>query len=166
MSVREKLGEKSVGFGVAFALIFLAVAISTFNLWPKGSRPHPYEAFYTDDDGKTFYRDAIYNFPPYDHDGKTAEWAMVYEDDDGNRFVGYCLRFKPETQKLLQGKYEEQLKNGTPEAVLTFMGTPNILLAGMEAKVPGDNHSWVPRGRMMNPLIRSPSGGNAYPVKP
>ncbi len=166
MSVREKLSEKGVGVGVAVALILLAGAIFAFNFWPRGPHVHPYEAFYTDDDGKTFYRDDIYNFPPYEHDGKTAEWAMVYEDDDSNRFVGYCLRFKPATQKLLQGKYADQLKNGTPEAALTFMNSPGILLSGMEAKLPGDKHSWVPRGRMANPLIKSPSGGNAYPVTP
>lgn len=166
MNVREKLGENRMGFGAAVALILVAGSVFAYNFWPRGPRVHPYDAFYTDDDGKTFYRSDIYNFPPYDHDGKTATWAKVYEDDDGNRFVGYCLRFKPETQKFLQGKYQEARNSGSPEEVLTIMSTPNILVSGMEAKLPGDNHSWVPRGRMMQPLIKSPSGGNAYPVNP
>jgi len=167
MSVREKLGEKRLGIGVAVGLLIGATAILAFELWPRGPHFNPYQSYYTDDDGKTFYKDSIYNFPPYDHDGKTAVWAMVYEDNNGHRFVGYCLRFKPETLKLVQDKYSEGLKNGTPEASLTFLDTPNISLGGMEAKFPGQDHSWVSRGRMMRPPIKAPDGsGECLPVTP
>jgi hypothetical protein len=166
MSVREKLGEKRVGVGVAVALILLAGAVFAYNFWPSGPRANPYKAYFTDDDGKTYYRDSIYHFPPYQHDGKTAVWAMVFEDDAGHDFVGYCARFTPDTQKMLQQKYDEAVRNNSPRDVLDLMGRPEIALGGMEVKMVGVGNPWVPRSRMQNPPVKAPDGSYGLPVPP
>ena len=46
----------------------------------------------SDDDGKTFYPDSVFNFPPYDHNGKPANRAFVYQCDRG-KFVGFAFAF-------------------------------------------------------------------------
>ena len=71
------------------------------------------EAYYSDDDGQTYFKDSVYKFPPFDHGGKTVVQAVLAESN-GHRFVGYLMRYTPQAREKLQQKYDGAMKNGLP----------------------------------------------------
>jgi hypothetical protein len=156
-SIRESLQRnRKVGLAVAMIMILVAAGVATHYLWPHGKQFDPSKAFYTEDDGRTYFVDSVYNFPPFDHNGKTAVEAVVAVSD-GHYFVGYLLRYKPEARKELQEKYDDAVKNNLPlqKTVLDAMGA---MSGQMEGKLPGPGHPWVPNGRIPKLDVRSPDG--------
>jgi hypothetical protein len=157
MSVREKLNDKKLGTGVAIALLVLAGSIFTYYLM---SHWHPSvdvtHAYYSDDDGQSYFKGSVYDFPPFDHDGKTAVQAILAESN-GHRFVGFLTRYMPSARKQLQERYDGAVKDGLPvqKTVLDLM----MALSGqMEVKVPGSGHPWIPSSRVGTLDVRSPDG--------
>ncbi len=108
------------------------------------------KAFYSDDDGKTFFALGTENVAPFDHKGKQAVMAYVYECD-GKRFVGYLERYTPEAREKLIGK-----KSFTPQDQIN----------GRELKRPGDA-TWVKSGDLAAVAkvidVKCPGGGAAAP---
>src|SRR3989442_15244567 len=92
--------NKRVGLGVGAALILFAVGILAFQLHGgSGSATSaPSRAFYTDDNGKTFFKDDL-KAVPFDHNRKQAYRADVFKSADGNQFVGLIYRCTPEGRK-------------------------------------------------------------------
>ena len=86
------------------------------------------DAYYTVDDGKTFFSANSEKVPPFDHKGQKAVRAYVYECG-GERFVGYLERFNPEAHKAMTG--------GT--------ATPQHQIYGRELKRPGEAN-WIKSG--------------------
>ena len=149
-SIRESLqNSRKVGWAIVTILFLCASGIAAYYLWPSGSRGDPTHAYYSDDDGQTYFTDSVYKFPPFDHDGKTAV-EVVLAESGTHRFIGYLMRFTPEARKQLQQKYDDAVKSGLPvqRTVLDFMSSPPISLEGMEVKLPGDGHEWVPALRL------------------
>jgi len=90
MGVREKINSsRTMGFVVAGVLLAVAAGQIAFFFRPQHHQSAT-GAFYTDDDGQTYFADNVYKFPPWDHDGKQANMAMVYSSASGN-FV--AIRF-------------------------------------------------------------------------
>jgi hypothetical protein len=160
MNVREKLNASKTVVGIAAGVLIAACLGFIYWYWSAG-RIHvdPTQTYYSDDDGHTYYKDSVYKFPPYDHDGKTAVEAVVAESN-GHDFIAYLMRFTPEARKQLQQKYDDAVKNNLPvqNAVLTLLGNPGINMAGMQIKLPGSGHDWVPRSRLPALDIKSPDG--------
>src|SRR5271156_5642109 len=87
MAVRETLNRNATAVaGSAIVVILVALAVIS---WRNFSRPDPImaKAFFTDDDGKTWFVDDAANLTPFDHDGKPAVRCYVYQTDKGNMFV-------------------------------------------------------------------------------
>src|SRR5689334_21127700 len=60
-------------------------------------------AWFSSDDGKTWFKDDQYKVPPFDHQGRPACRAYVFTCDNGKTaFVAYLERFTPEAQRRLQ----------------------------------------------------------------
>ena len=159
-SVRESLqNNRKLGLTFAAILCLCAAGISSYYLWPRGDRPDPTRVFYSDNDGQTYFKDSVYKFPPFDHDGKTAVEAVIAESG-GHDFVAYLARFTPEARKQLQQKYDDAVKNNlsVQQKVLDFMSNPPISMEGMEVKLPGSDHEWVPRSQLRNLDVKSPNG--------
>ncbi|MGD0464773.1 MAG: hypothetical protein ABSB74_19995 [Tepidisphaeraceae bacterium] len=159
MSLREKLNDKKVGMGVAVALLLVACTIFTYYfLSHSGVHVNVSSAYYSDDDGQSYFTDSIYKFAPFDHDGKTAVQAVLAESG-GHDFVGYLMRYIPEAQKRLQKKYDDAVKNGLSAqekaSVLDFMSTVS---GQMEVKLPGSGHPWLPASQVGTLNVKSPSG--------
>jgi hypothetical protein len=163
MSVREKINSNKVmGFLVGAILLVVATVQAAYFLWP--SKPHQSATgtFYTDDDGQTYFMDSIYKFPPWDHNGKQANMAMVYSSDSGN-FVAYQVRFMPAAQKQLQDLYAKALRGECPLAdVNRLMTTPQIGVGGKQMKVRGSD-KWVPFNRV---TVKAPDGSDPLAVLP
>lgn len=134
MSIREKLNQKpSVAVGVSSVIIIAAVVLILLQLWPRTPQGVTSQAFFTDDDGASFYRDATSNIPPYDHNGKQGVRAYVYRCGR-EQFVGYMERYTPEAHKI----FEEQIKAGrAPTMNADMIGHQNV-----EVKKPGQG-DWV-----------------------
>jgi hypothetical protein len=117
LSIREKLNRnRPVVIGIASVLI-LGAFVYIIQQLMGGERPRvPNEAYYTTDDGATYFEDDVNRIPPFDHDGKQAVKAQVYTCG-GTNFVGYLIRYTPEAQKQLAAA------NGVGVGAIRAVGT-------------------------------------------
>jgi hypothetical protein len=94
------------------------------------------KAFFTVDDGKTWFPDSRDKLPPFDHGGKPAYLVYVWTCDGGKTtFASHLLRYTPELhQKLLESQHNGG--RNPPDSVERDEGT--------EVKLPGTGDTgWV-----------------------
>ena len=145
VGIRQKLSESRKTGMVLGVLLFIggtiAVAYQIRDFGPR--RPTVPQFFYTVDDGTTTFAAAGDSLPPFDHEGKQAVRAYVYECS-GKSFVGYLERFTPETRKLVM-ELDEVIKNAKPgdRPPANLRQVEGARRSGREVKRPGDA-SWVP----------------------
>jgi hypothetical protein len=162
ISIRETLQRRGIGTTLAAVLFCAAIAIAGYYFRPFGHKPNYSEIFYSDDDGKTYFKDSIYKLAPFDHNGRTANEAIVIQDH-GAKVVGYLVRYIPEAQKKLTDRYNDDVNNRLSDTeiqqdVLTYMHEPDIYLHGQECKLPGPDNNWMPRYSFSTTMIKTPSG--------
>lgn len=165
MGLRETLNQKkSASILGAVALMLLAGGFLTYTQWPN--RPLKIDkAYYTVDDGQTWFADSVYKVPPYEYDGKTAVRAMVYTYDHGSKtFCPYLQRFNAETKKRLDDAVAKATQDGKPLSSVDLFGSPEIT-HGTEVKLPGPGHQWVSSMDVVNAskvfaAAQSPDGGD------
>jgi hypothetical protein len=136
MGVRELINRHSrpVLACVALAAIASGAFFFVFHQ-PDGLGPlDAGSAFYSVDDGKTYFRADATNIPPFMHDGKEAVQALVYTVDGGKtRYVGYLMRFTPFGIQRLKDVRAKAAATSTP----TLPGLDTELQANTEVKRPG-----------------------------
>lgn len=119
-------------------------------------------AFYTIDDGQSFFTDSIHKIYPFDHQGKAAYRAYVYQCEEGKPFVAYLARY---TEKAV-GRLRDLQKNGSPEAEEELS---RIIDEQIEVKLPGQT-KWVPLfsedGQRITRNLQCPDGQIAQSVIP
>jgi hypothetical protein len=157
MGIREKLNDGPIGLIVTIVFVILAAGVAIYLIKPK-SLPNPHITFYSDDDGQSYFTDGVYNFPPFDHNGREADLALVYADSNGHRFVGYMMRYTPDAAARLRAEYAQDVANNKPDLIMNLLADPSIALAGMQIKLPGSSHKWVPYSQMLTPDVRAPDG--------
>ncbi|MGD0139460.1 MAG: hypothetical protein ABSD28_11330 [Tepidisphaeraceae bacterium] len=146
MSIREAINQKkSVGVGVAILILVLAVLILVYSQMPahriKGDK-----AYFTDDDGQTWFLDSTYLTPPFDHNGKPAVSAALYSYDHGNKkFCPFLMRYTDSAKKRLDDAIAEAAKQGKPPSSVSLFGDLELNKTGVEVKIPGPGHAWVLR---------------------
>jgi hypothetical protein len=91
------------------------------------------QAFFSDDDGKTYFADDASKVAPFDHNGKQAVRAWVYSCN-GKKFVSHLERYTPEAKVKLE-QARAQAKGD-----LTVLDA--IQMTGVEVKKPGEG-AWV-----------------------
>lgn len=127
-------GSKSALIAVAVLLFALAATLILRQF--RTSNYAAANAFYSSDDGATFFESASTNFPPFSHSGKDAVGARVFVDAAGRPFVGYLERYTPEGKvRAAELLAQRSAGTGTP-------GRDDILYANMEVKRPGEKE-WV-----------------------
>ena len=164
MSIREMI-QKYRGWanGAAIIMIVAAIALIVTNSRSDGI-PRVKYAFYSDDDGQSYFRDDVNKLFPFDHDGKQAYRAYVFQTGGGKPFVGYLERINDKGMaKLLTLQSQPQ----TPELV-TQMDL--IRGAGLEARTPGSTR-WLPESSpafstMVNGLRASDGNSDIVGVMP
>jgi len=143
MGIREKLNDKpAVAAGIGVGAVVLAAVVLVTQL-SHGGGPSD-SAYFTTDDGKTWFADDASNIPPFAKDGKEAVRAYVFECG-GKQFVNHLERFTPERKKLMIDTAAAQ-KAGQPlpPPPAAASRTP---MWGQEFKKPGDKE-WVPAGNL------------------
>jgi hypothetical protein len=145
VGLRETLNENP-GLTTAATAIIILTALG-FGLWQfmRGSGAGgsatsggPARAYFTIDDGKTWFEDSLAKLPPFQHDGKTAYRARLFTCDGGKtKFVGYLERFTPEMRAHI-----ESLQKGGPGTI----PMESQESGGIEVKKPGTgDKGWVKR---------------------
>ena len=105
MAIREFMNKHPERTkGAAIIVIILALGVSIWHTM-GGTPANASKAYYTTDDGATTFVDDFFKAYPFDHGGKPAYRAYVYQTADGKQFVGYLERFTtagiPALQSLL-----------------------------------------------------------------
>jgi hypothetical protein len=141
VDIRQKINENPAATTAVTALIVVLAILFIF--WQACSGPSTgavsTKAYYTTDNGKTYFPDESSNIPPYLKDGKEAVRAVVMTCDGGKtKFVGYLERYAPQDKMVLEQMAKaSQAKSGPPP----FMGYPGQPMV----KRPGEpDNAWVP----------------------
>lgn len=152
MEIRKILAEKPA---IRNAVIVAVFALASLILWKSlfSTNTVRMKAFFSDDDGKTWFADDWSKFSPFDHDGMQAYRAHVFRCGDGPPFVGYLESYAEEVKPVLE--------KGHPDI--------NDILVAMQrysdkslVKKPGDA-KWVSRGTPAITTPRCPAGSKLSP---
>ena len=140
MGIRETLNRNpGISAGAVGGVIVLALIYIVYNWYTSGiasSLPSaPTKAWYTVDDGKSYFADSAERVPPYEYQGKTAVLCHVFTCDKGKTpFVGYLQRYTARAKKLREQMIVKK----------TTVGMEELSINGIEVKPPltGDR-GWV-----------------------
>ena len=102
MGLREKLNENpAITTGATIVIIVIAVGFIIYSALPSSGRKIPKQAFFSVDDGATWFVDDVKKTAPFDKDGKPAMLAHVFKCGD-KEFVAYMERFNPAAKAQLE----------------------------------------------------------------
>lgn len=115
------------------ALVCIGVVVIALEFKPD--RPKAItEAFYSTNDGKSWFIDDNDKMPPFDQNGQPAFRAFVFKASDGTQYVGYLERYT-DWAKARLAELKSQ-PNPNPQAIM------GVSQAGLQIKKPGDA-KWV-----------------------
>jgi hypothetical protein len=138
MSIRESI-EQHRGLAAGITGVFIVVAIGMTVYGSRSGDPGPNtRTYYTDDDGKTYFADDINKLYPFDHNGKQAYLANVFESSKGGRFVAYLSRINDAARPKLEAMKATPGGVGSDDYV-------RALNAAVEIRRPGDT-TWARQG--------------------
>jgi hypothetical protein len=137
MGIREQINRKQwLGMGGTAALILMVLI---FILWQVSNSRRTSaaltRAFYSDDDGTSWFLDDRMKIVPFDHNGKPAVRVEVFRCKGGKPFAGYLERYSDAVIAKMTALNPEN-----PGAAALFFHAP------MEVKRPGDPEWFSMRG--------------------
>lgn len=137
MGIREKMNNNpGMTTGITAAIIVIALIVIVWQLAGSGAPKLPTKAFFTIDDGATWFADSVKNRAPFQHDGKTAYKVHVFKCAGGQPFVAYMERYTPEALKKMQQA------DANPDAPPPFLDP--MMMASIEVKAPGTgDKGWI-----------------------
>ena len=117
MGLREKMNENPrVTTGVTIGVVVVALMLIVWQLWPAPAIKPLSQAYYSNDDGKSYFADDIELVAPFQKDGKEAVRAHVMMcGETGKPFVGWMEKFTPEAKKKLEDLYKKNGGKRPPE---------------------------------------------------
>ena len=167
MGIRETLNknQKLVTLGT-IGLIVLALAVIVWQMLPESGMAPPTQAYYTIDDGNSYFVDDIAKVVPFTKDGKEAVRAHVFKCEGSSQlFVGYLERFTPQAKAALEAFYNNPQNKG--RVLPSRMEIEEQGRMVKRPKMPG----WVPTmqyniARPIMQEIKCPDGSYAREVFP
>jgi hypothetical protein len=165
VDIRSSINENP-GRSTAIAgglLVVAAVVMWEIFVGASGSPLSAYanKAFFSDDDGKTWFIDDASNLPPFDHDGKKAYRAALFRCGSGKPFIAYLEKYS-----------DAQIKRLAEQRTVDATRTPNQSPGGappsdilMDVKRPGDR-GWLPAADATDPQKASAYRNVLVPVCP
>jgi hypothetical protein len=165
VGIRESMNQNpKIVTGVTVAVIVLAllyIFLSNRSGGVTGSTIHA-KAYYSTDDGKTYFADDAKNVPPFQKDGKEAVRAYVFKCPDGKKFVAHLERYTLDAKKKIEAVQSGSGGIGDPTVLET------IQMTGVEIKAPGQP-KWIKQSDPRAGAVLTPkcsSGGQPEPVLP
>lgn len=148
MSLREGLAKKppAVGISIGVVLVLIAAVVLSRTFWPE-RKADLSRAFYTDDDGQSWFLDSATRITPFDHNGREAVVAHVYSYAEGKKqFCSYLAKFTPEAKAQLSRATEEAVRAGKPAESVGLYRDPAFTRRGVLVKAAGAAGQWIPYG--------------------
>jgi hypothetical protein len=144
MFIRKAIKDnRKLGGALASVLITLAFAAVTYQFWPQ-RKPELAMAFFTDDDGKSWFADSLDHVAPFDHDGKEAVLAEVYTFDDGSKkFCAFLEKYTPDAKRQLEAAMADAKAQGLGPDTVKLQRDPTFVQSGLMVKSPGSQSQWV-----------------------
>jgi hypothetical protein len=138
VGIRQTINEKPAATAAVTAgIIVVAFAFIIWQACSTGGEGGVVsdKAFFTVDDGKTFFVDKTTNVPPFQtKDGKVAVRAQVFSCDDGKtKFVGYLEMYSQQDKMMLEAvaKGQTQGKGAQMPMPMPYMsGQPMVKKPG------------------------------------
>lgn len=139
MGLREKINENPGATTVVAACIVLAAIVFIIYQSTGSEAPPPFpQAYYSVDDGKSWFADDFNKDAPFTKDGQEAVRAYVFQCGEGKPFVGYLEKYSPQALKEVQN-HRQTMKLDPPPSLME-----EIMPAGILVKKPGAPASeWV-----------------------
>ncbi len=138
------IGRAAVGMVILIALL---VTVSMFGGEPVVRGPA--QAYFSTDDGRTWFADDASKIPPFEHNGQTAYLAGVHQFEGTEPFVAYLIRYTPEGKAELE-RFLASVRNSSDPRV------NEIKLRTREIKRPGEQ-TWTPSDSLQFDEIMVPS---------
>jgi len=144
MAIRESINAhpKST-IGVVSGVIVVIVAFGLYSArTPQLSLPT--QAYFSDDDGKTFFVDSVTKVAPFDRGGRQVVAAHVFQYGDGKLFVGYV-------ERAISAEAKAAVERDRAEIAAIIVAHPTAgpdgelvtrVKKNLEVKRPGDT-TWV-----------------------
>lgn len=140
MGIRETMNNNpAITTGATVAVIVVALAFIIYSSVGGGNRfTPPTKAYFTVDDGATYFSDDIKKIPPFDKDGKEAVRAHVFSCKGGSDpFIAYLERMTPDAKKKMETMMAQ------PEEKRDFGAIDMLQQTGYEFKKPGATNKWI-----------------------
>src|SRR4051794_6634628 len=105
--MRDKLNKnKPLGVGVAIAVILAAGTVLAIQMMGKSNATPDAatHAFYSDG---SIFKDDINKIVPFDHNGKQASRADVFQGVEGKQFVGLVYRHTDSGRRQMEAYLEK-----------------------------------------------------------
>jgi len=149
MAIRETLQRNKTWSASLIIGLFVAAAAIGYGLSPSRIPAPPIKAYFSKDDGKTFFTDQLDKPAPFDHEGAKAYRADVFETASGTRFVAYLERLNDKgLARVLELQSVPKEKQDINEISLVWG-------KALEVKKPGES-KWVPVGSKEAGIIMTP----------
>jgi hypothetical protein len=135
VGIRESLNKNpAITTGATIAVILAAVGFIVWEVMPPRPPRVPTQAYFTVDDGATWFPDDINKVAPFDHDGKDAVRCYVYKcSSTGTVFAAYLEKYTKSMQaKITQARSST---NAEPDSL--------DLDNGRLVKKPQSSDKWV-----------------------
>lgn len=139
MGIRETLNKNpAITTAATAAIVVAAIGVIVWQLMGSSGpsvSSGTAKMYFSDDDGVTYFADDAKKIPPFDHNGKEAVRAQVFDCGDGKPFVGLLQRYTKEAKAKL-----EKSQSGKPGETIM----EDLEITGLEIKKPktGDK-GWV-----------------------
>ena len=138
MGIRETIRKSQKGTVVVACVVLIGAIIAIFVQAKSFGPAGPGDAFFTVDDGKTFFAGDARQLAPFDYGGKQAVRAHVFECE-GKKVVGYMSRYTQESLDLFEEAKLAKAEGRPPKNVQKLA---TVAFTGTELKKPGSD-KWV-----------------------
>lgn len=154
MGLRELLNQNEKTATIGASLLVVGGLITAYLSAGQNGGPRPVSegmAFFSTDDGKTWFADSISMPSPYKKDGKVAYRVFVWRVNDGEPFVSHLFRTSAVPAENVDTSRAPQMDR---------KARPSLSAAGgMEVKKPGTpDTAWVRAESPEGEAIAKPRG--------
>jgi len=160
--MREKLNQHPIVASSAAAVLIGLCIFAAFRYFSKPADSLPTRAFFTTDDGKTWFERDLTSIPPFNDSGGTAVGCTVFAPQQGGtQFVGILTKFGDRAKADL----DALVKSGASRAAVR-QAMMDVPADQKLCKRPGDSDwsSASDAGAMMklSSQIKAPDGSDNY----
>jgi hypothetical protein len=139
VGIRETLNKnQNITTIGTIVIIVIAIGVIVWQLMPPSMPNIVSKSYYSVDDGKSYFEAPADKIVPYDHEGKEAVRAHVFQCGSEPPFVGYLEKLDPKVKAKLD-EFHADPKNKGKVMPGQFEEEEN----GRLVKRPGDK-TWIP----------------------